>query len=476
MKVLTLFIGLFLFGNIHLSAQSFNTELEQLNGLTEYSNQNIHGLFIIHRLLELYNQDINQYVDLEGYKLNAFGNGDLPRDIFEDPNKEFYKVETPLSIYRKLQPKIRPELSTYLNGFNKLTKEANQMRWDIADFMVKADFSKGENVGKVYEMLETCVTIFEDYYVLRQDLNSYIKTRQSITSAKSKSASFLSLSQQLESIITIILHDIRTKKHTGVIEKVNIFSSLLGQLRAEGVPFGNNRTNTESFQRILERGEEFISYASDFGNQVALPKENQQYGSFYYYHNYKLLHRVNYSGVGMLYEFNELIKNNQVDATIFPEIPHYFKVIYPERKANVAAIENYQSEKVVELTNAKIIYDLPTTMEGRNVEVTQIDIENNDLRSLTFELYDHKLLDGDVVSINFNGDWVLKNHSLEEEPLKLIVQANQEGKNYLLVHAENEGSKPPNTLAIKYRPKKKKKEILLSCNTQTSQLIEINFK
>jgi hypothetical protein len=164
-----------------------------------------------------------------------------------------------------------------------------------------------------------------------------------------------------------------------------------------------------------------------------------------------------------------------VNTFLYPEFPHFFKVIYPERKAEIQTIEKGSAEKVIELSNAKIIHELPTSLEGREVEVNEIIIDPAQGRQLTFELYDSKLLDGDVVSINFNGDWVLENHSLEKEPLKLIVQANAEGKNYFIIHAVNEGSKPPNTVAVKYRPKKRKKEILLACNANTSQLIEINF-
>ena len=61
-----------------------------LNDYVKFTNESIHGMLIVHRLLELYNQDINKYVDLEGYELNFFSNADLPQDIFEDPDQWFF--------------------------------------------------------------------------------------------------------------------------------------------------------------------------------------------------------------------------------------------------------------------------------------------------------------------------------------------------------------------------------------------------
>ena len=465
-----LFIVVIIFGfQFQTNAQSNGPSLAQINMLTDYSNQNIHGLFIIHRLLELYNQDINQYVDLEGYKLNAFGNGDLPKNIFEDPKKEFYKTETPFTLYKQLKSNIHPSLKSYLIDLKDITDQVNKIRWEVAHFMEKADFSRSENVGKVYEMLEECVTLFDNYNLHRNNYVRYILDR------KDSEHPFIQRGNKLFQLVNNILHQIRLKDDQSLQSTIFELDSLLTNISSSVIPFPNNRNNMDSFKRLIKRGKEFVDWAKSFDQNKSIPQENKAYGKFYYYHNYKLLHRVNYSGVGMLYEYNELIRNNDLQTCLLPEIPHFFKVIYPERKAKIEMIDVHDSEKVVELTDARIIYEIPTTLEGRAIEVNQISIDPSQGRTLTFELYDSKLLDGDVVSINFNGDWILENHSLESEPLKMIVNVNSKGKNYFIIHAVNEGSKPPNTVALKYRPKKRKKEILLSCNANTSQLIEIKM-
>lgn len=457
--------------------QTSKSKLEQVNAIIDYNNQNIHGLFIIHRLLELYNQDINQYVDLKGYKLNAFGNGDLPRDIFEDPKKEFYKVKTPRSIYKELQRSISPELRKYLEDFNQITEESNQLRWDVADFMEKSDFTKGENVQKVYEMLENCVSLFENYYALRQEFNAYRKGINTPNTDNQQLKKFISIANNLEVNISEILFDIRTNRTHDVLRKVSVFTDLIHQLKQNGLPFEEHEGNKESFKRILDRGAEFIQWASNYGNKIAIPIENDYYGPEYYYHNYKLLHRVNYSGVGIFFEMNELLSRNQVETTLIPEIPHYFKVIYPQKKSNIEVIEDYQSEKIVEIAGSQlnIIRELPKEFEGRPLGAQKLVLDGSVERTITIELYDHNLLDGDVVSLNFNGEWVIQNHSLEEEPIKLIVKANPEGKNYLLFQGEDEGSKPAISLAMKYKTVKRKREVQIALSKSKSKLIEFTF-
>ena len=74
------------------------TPIQALNNYASFVNESIHGMVIVHRLLENYNQELNKYVDLEGYQINNFGNSDLPRNIFEDPDDWFYAI-SPLDWY-----------------------------------------------------------------------------------------------------------------------------------------------------------------------------------------------------------------------------------------------------------------------------------------------------------------------------------------------------------------------------------------
>ena len=47
-------------------AQASQTEqVKALNNYVQFTNESIHGLLIVHRLLENFNQEVNKYVDLQ---------------------------------------------------------------------------------------------------------------------------------------------------------------------------------------------------------------------------------------------------------------------------------------------------------------------------------------------------------------------------------------------------------------------------
>jgi hypothetical protein len=57
------------------NVQAQKDEISQTKAINNYilfANESDHGMLIIHRLLELYNQEINKYVNLPQYKLNLF--------------------------------------------------------------------------------------------------------------------------------------------------------------------------------------------------------------------------------------------------------------------------------------------------------------------------------------------------------------------------------------------------------------------
>lgn len=160
---------------------------------------------------------------------------------------------------------------------------------------------------------------------------------------------------------------------------------------------------------------------------------------------------------------------------MFLEIPHYFKVIYPERKEKVSILaEVPEVETSTEAaTPVAVVSEIPTVFEEREVIASDHTVYT-DKTELTVNLYDHLLLDGDIVSISFNGEWVLQNHSLEASPKKLKLKLNPNGKNYLLLHAENLGRRPPNTIGISYlAPGGGREKILLRSDLEKSELIEI---
>ena len=90
------------------------------------------------------------------------------------------------------------------------------------------------------------------------------------------------------------------------------------------------------------------------------------------------------------------------------------------------------------------------------------------------EIFDHRQEDGDIISLNFNGHWILKERKLSKLPLKLIVELNETGENYLLLHAENLGDIPPNTIAVRYYIEGQRKLVVLNSDMDHSEVIRFD--
>ena len=63
-------------------------------------------------------------------------------------------------------------------------------------------------------------------------------------------------------------------------------------------------------------------------------------------------------------------------------------------------------------------------------------------------VWDDEKIDGDTLSINFNGKWILKNYHLAKDKKTLLLPLRENQENELIFHAENLGTEPPNTAAV----------------------------
>jgi hypothetical protein len=95
---------------------------------------------------------------------------------------------------------------------------------------------------------------------------------------------------------------------------------------------------------------------------------------------------------------------------------------------------------------------LPTEIVGVPVNYQKtVEVKG---QNITIYAFDNEKEDGDIVSININGVWVLERYTLKKKinpptPKAMIKFTLKDGdSNYLVSKAWNLGSIPPNTLTI----------------------------
>lgn len=468
MSMNIIFLILFtLFGNTTHS-DTDQPSLEVLNDYAEFTNECIHGLLIIHRLLENFNQELNKQIT-GGQKINFYSNADLPKDIFQDP-KHWFFVKTPYQLYNQLEAyneKASDEQTRQLFKFAtrmlNICKAANRIRFDLEAYIRDHDMDVEIHQRGLFKLLENGVKMFDDFHVSSLQMESeLLKLYQAPTHKK---RAYYNRIYQAHYTNKSILRALRAKadinynayliKLKKSISDIEISNDASGALRGE---LGTLHTNIVT--KIIEGHDN----AYKFVFTALVPQEYKLYGKFYFYHNSQIINKMNRYGNGYVKEANELILRTNAPELYLIEEPHFFQVTYPEKLEETDAIAS--SDDLIE--------QLPEQLLDRYIKSSDRKIQVDSL-VFTIKLFDHKLPDGDIVSINYNGDWVLEEYSLEEKPVDLVIQLNKTGKNYLLLHAESIGRRPPNTMGISYFFNGVLQQIELKSDLNQSELIEIEY-
>jgi len=102
------------------------------------------------------------------------------------------------------------------------------------------------------------------------------------------------------------------------------------------------------------------------------------------------------------------------------------------------------------LINKPKVTEQPETAEsiGKYTQRSKNILKRIDLKQANFkvDLYDDGEIDGDMVTVFYNGKAILKNKILTDKPLILNLTLDPDKtENELLIYADNEGTIPPNT-------------------------------
>lgn len=103
-----------------------------------------------------------------------------------------------------------------------------------------------------------------------------------------------------------------------------------------------------------------------------------------------------------------------------------------------------------------------------------IEIDNN---SFTVDLYDNGEIDGDSISLYFNGKLLLSHKRLSEKALRLTLDVDAtKDVNELIMYAENLGTIPPNTALMLVNDGDNRYEVRISSDLQKSGVIRFVHK
>ena len=121
--------------------------------------------------------------------------------------------------------------------------------------------------------------------------------------------------------------------------------------------------------------------------------------------------------------------------------------------------------------NTEVVFEKTKDINGRKTETVETVLVNN--KKVTIKIWDNERVDGDVVSLNLNGTWILKNYRLKKRTKNIVIDL-PEDSNELILYAENLGKMPPNTASISiWDGKEEIKNLVLNSDKGRSEAIKI---
>lgn len=472
---------------VYTIAQFTDSQRNFINKEILFVNESIHGLLVAHRLYENYNQEMNKFVDLPRHNLNNLGGADIPDDIFSDPNKWFYD-RSPAILYNELL--IDPARSSVSTPWSVMSLFRNEItiinndRKRIDRRIAAEDLNNLNTVLAIYKDLESSVRNYEEFR------SGVISFERSILELYHDAELTADRKQVYTALVELhfefknILRNIRLDNQSGVINSYGKYEKeikWLDQCIRELKIFEEQQGFSKILQILLLLSNDINEYI----NNPQVPEEYNLLGKSYYYHNVRMLTRLNRYGNGYASELNKLFDGFGWNVLHFMEEPHYLKMIYPQRiQVENRVKESSGSPRPVSVDSSALKIKVNTSSnetlhQEPPVIAPPLIVSNKSLRVDTtvfeIELYDHRIKDGDQISINVNGEWLFYGISLEKEAKRIVLSVLPGEDNYIIIKAENEGWRPPNTFGMRYISRGRSENVFVKQDLKTGEAVRISY-
>jgi len=116
----------------------------------------------------------------------------------------------------------------------------------------------------------------------------------------------------------------------------------------------------------------------------------------------------------------------------------------------------------------------PTGIEGRKVHVA--NTTNVYAKKVILYIWDDDIVDGDIVSLNFNGTWILDHYVLTKEKRAVTLILKPGEGNFIILYSNSAGSTGPCTAGVALDDGFSVKQVSLLSDLKTSDAIKLMLK
>jgi hypothetical protein len=147
------------------------------------------------------------------------------------------------------------------------------------------------------------------------------------------------------------------------------------------------------------------------------------------------------------------------------------QVLKPKNEFIQEPVDTTDPKKIIQ---DKIIAPIPIFEKRNNTIIKTIEVENV---SVKVDLYDNGEIDGDSISLFYNGKLLLSHKRLSAKPITLYINVdNDKSVNELDMYAENLGSIPPNTALMVVTDGSHRYEVRITSDLKKSGAIRFIHK
>ena len=144
--------------------------------------------------------------------------------------------------------------------------------------------------------------------------------------------------------------------------------------------------------------------------------------------------------------------------------------VWLEKQVETTSLQNNEQQ-----TKSPVVKQDKQPRRSTDIQ-SLIEIGKNEMDSIKIDIYDNGIIDNDTVSVYFNDNLIISKKMISQKPISFYINADKSKLNKILLIAENLGSIPPCTALMIVTTKKKKYDVNLSSDTNSSAAIEFFFK
>jgi len=168
---------------------------------------------------------------------------------------------------------------------------------------------------------------------------------------------------------------------------------------------------------------------------------------------------------------------NVVKDTVVAEVRDTV-IIKPGTLATVIIKDSIHVEKDTTPVVHEVIFtenNIPVKIKDRDVELQSTITVNKP--EFDIEIWDRSVVDGDSISLNINGEWILQEYMVVKTKNKIHVKINPNAtNNYLILYAHNLGEISPNTAAVQVLIGDKIYKLTLTSDLKKSGALNFVYK